>query len=657
MSVTLAISGMSCTACANRIERKLNKLEGVSATVNFATETATVDFSEGTYQEEYFIQLIEKMGYGAEPHFSPLPLVVAFILGIPTAVLSMLPATMHNLYAQIFCLLAALIIYFYSAARFHKATLKNLRQGAFTMDTLVTLGTSAALFWSIFEFARMGHHAHLYFDSVTMVTAFLLLGKYLEHRSKGRASEALKALLNLAPAEAELLDGQRIPTSRIRVGDRFLVGAGAQIATDGVVIEGHSTVDESMLTGEPLPVEKNPGDAVTGATVNTNGRLVVEATRVGKDTVLSQISDLVMRAQAEKAPVQQVVDKVTQYFVPAVMVIALLTLIFTPSEPIRSAVAVLIVACPCALGLATPMALLVGTSAAAKRGILVKGASSLEQATKVNTVVVDKTGTVTTGQLHIDTQLSGEIMAMVAAIETSSSHPVATSLVRYAQENNLEIPPATEVEEIPGSGIRGRVNGHLIEVHRGQVHVDSKLAGTFQVIDAVKPDSGEAVAALKAMGLTVIMLSGDSTAAAQEVASSVGIDEVIAEVSPADKADVIARLQESGATVAMVGDGINDAGALAQADVGIAMASGTDVAIAASDMTLMNSRLGSVPEALKVAQRVVRCIRMNLVWAFGYNVILIPVAALGYLNPMYAGAAMALSSVFVVTHSLTLRRS
>ncbi|MDO4909806.1 MAG: heavy metal translocating P-type ATPase [Corynebacterium sp.] len=656
MSLTLAISGMSCTACANRIERKLNKLEGVSATVNFATETANVDFTEGAYQEEYFIQLIEKMGYGAAPRFSLTPLVVAFIFGVPTAFLSMLPATMHNLYAQWFCLVAALVVYFYSAARFHKATLKNLRQFSFTMDTLVSLGTTAALLWSIYEFIRMGHHAHLYFDSVTMVTAFLLLGKYLEHRSKGKASEALKALLNLGPSEAQLVDGRTVPTTRIKVGDRFLVGAGAQVATDGIVIEGHSRIDESMLTGEPLPVDKGPGDPVTGATVNTNGRLVVEATRVGKDTVLSQISDLVMKAQADKAPVQHLVDKITQYFVPAVMIIALLTLIFTPGEHVRSAVAVLIVACPCALGLATPMALLVGTSAGAKRGLLIKGATALEKAKDIDTVVLDKTGTVTTGQMTVETELPDSVMAMVAALEKSSTHPVAQALVRYAEEKKLLIPEATDVEEIPGQGIRGRVDGAEVEINRSHVLINHRPTGSFQVHDTIKDDSADAIARLEQMGLRVIMLSGDTRANAEAVATQVGIDEVIAEVTPATKSAEIQKLQDEGRVVAMVGDGINDAAALAQADLGCAMASGTDVAIAASDITLMNSHLSSVPEALNLAQRVVRCIRMNLVWAFGYNVILIPVAALGYLNPMYAGAAMALSSVFVVTHSLTLRR-
>lgn len=700
--VDLAVSGMTCTSCSSRVERKLNKMEGVTASVNFATATASVEFDPSRWQEDDVVATVEKTGYGAEvlspeataspaEEYSHIPrLVVAFLLGLPVMVVSMVPAAQFP-YWQWVALALALPVYFYSGYPFHRAALINLRHGAFTMDTLISLGSTSALLWSVYQllwggagdphmhmhFSWQADHGGVYVDTVAMVIAFLLLGKELEHRAKGKSSRALEALLDMGAKEARLEDGSTIAVSSLQVGQRFVVQPGEKIATDGVVVSGRSEVDESMLTGESMPVVKSAGEAVTGATVNTTGALTVEATRVGSDTTLAQMGRLVADAQARKAPVQRLVDKVAQVFVPAVLVVALATLIF---NSVGAAVAVLIVACPCALGLATPTALLVGTGRGAQLGLLIKGPEVLELSRKVDAIVFDKTGTITTGSMSVQAFSSPEALRLAAAVEEKSEHPLARAIVAAAGEQadaGAQRPVVADFEALPGTGVQAVVDGHVVQVGKVsaedlsayvaahpqevpgtvvQVSRDGEVLGTISIADAPKPGAREDVAALHELGLTSYVLTGDNERAAEAVAAEVGIDRVMANVLPEDKAGQVKRLQDEGKVVAMVGDGINDAAALAQADIGIAMGAGTDIAIEASDITLMNSDLASVATALRLSKATLRTIKGNLFWAFAYNVVLIPVAAVGLLNPMFAGAAMALSSVFVVTNSLRLRR-
>lgn len=666
MHADFTVTGMSCTSCSARVERKLNKLPGVRAEVNYATETASVDFDESV-DPKTITDTITKLGYGSkrQPEIMPRLIVAA----VSTVVLMALMFAPHR-WMAIAQLPFALLVYFYSGWLFHRNTLK----GQLTMDTLVTLGTTAALVYSLMHM-HWGWppvaHGHVYFDAVGMITTSLLLGKLLEHRAKNRSSAAFRELLNLGAKQAVLVDGRTVPVADLRVGDVFVVGPGEKVATDGRVVRGSSEVDESMLTGESVPRAVAVGDDVAGATLNTVGSLEVEATRVGEDTVLAQISALVAGAQ-QKAPVQRLVDQISRFFVPTVIVIALVVAFFD----VPSAVAVLVVACPCALGLATPTALLVGTGRAAQLGLLIKGPQVLEQSRKVDTVVFDKTGTVTSGELTAsldceDAAVVGgvalqhcDVVELVAAAESGSEHPVARALVRYAQQNcgdqwrEWEV---TDFAALPGLGVRARV-AHpalgvvCVEVIRGVISVNGVLVARVSARDSLKPTSKQAIELLKADGVEPVLLTGDSAAVAQAVAAEVGIDRVWSEVMPDEKLDVVRTLQDQGRVVAMVGDGINDAAALAQADVGIAMGSGTDVAIEASDITVLNSDLRGVDTALRLSRATVRTIRGNLFWAFAYNVLLIPVAAAGLMEPMWAGAAMALSSVFVVTNSLRLRR-
>ncbi|GAB3584276.1 heavy metal translocating P-type ATPase [Amycolatopsis endophytica] len=718
--VELAIGGMTCASCANRIERKLNKLDGVTATVNYATEKAKVSYPAEVEPQE-LVEAVVAAGYSAT---LPRPeaadsagglrdrLLTSVVLSVPVIALAMVPAWQFDYWQWISLALATPVV-FGAGLPFHRAAWTNLKHGAATMDTLISVGTLAAYLWSVyalvfgtageigmthpFEFTieRGSGEGRIYLEVAAAVTTFILAGRYFEARAKRRAGAALRALLELGAKDVTVLrDGAevRIPASQLVVGDRFVVRPGEKIATDGEIEDGSSAVDASMLTGESVPVEVGPGDAVVGATVNAGGRLVVRATRVGADTQLAQMAKLVEEAQTGKAQVQRLADRVSGVFVPIVLVLALVTLVawLASGEPataaFTAAVAVLIIACPCALGLATPTALLVGTGRGAQLGILIKGPEALESTRRIDTVVLDKTGTVTTGRMALvdvrvaDGEDRDEVLRVAGSLEHASEHPVAKAIAAAVGDHA----PVSEFRNVEGLGVQGVVEGRAVVAGRAALlaewglHLpesladakaeaeelgrtvvalgwDGKARAVLVVADTIKPTSAEAVRRLTALGLRPVLLTGDNEAVAKAVAAEVGITEVIAEVLPADKVDAVKRLQGQGARVAMVGDGVNDAAALAQADLGLAMGTGTDVAIEASDLTLVRGDLRGAVDAIRLARRTLGTIKSNLFWAFAYNVAALPLAALGLLNPMIAGAAMALSSVFVVSNSLRLR--
>ncbi|MBA3734591.1 MAG: cadmium-translocating P-type ATPase [Actinobacteria bacterium] len=703
----LPIEGMTCASCAARVEKKLNKLEGVAATVNYATETATVQYDPEQAEPEALAKAVESAGYhavlqaegevAAQPARDPVRelrvrLVVSAALTLPVLLLAMVSPLQFD-YWQWLSLQLATPVVFWGGWPFHRAALVNLRHGAATMDTLISLGTLAAWGWSVvalffldaglpgmrmkfdLSFGAGGASGEIYLEVAAIVTVLILVGRFLEARAKGRAGEAIKSLLELGAKEARVLrDGQEllVPIDDLRVDDRFVVRPGEKIATDGVVEEGESALDQSMLTGESVPVEVQPGSEVAGATINTYGRLVVRATKVGAETALAQIGRLVTEAQAGKAPVQRLADRVSAIFVPIVIAVAVLTLGFwlgasaTPEFAFAAAVAVLIIACPCALGLATPTALMVGTGRGAQLGILIKGPEILEQTRRIGTIVLDKTGTVTEGRMElvdvapVNGATRADILRLAGAVEAASEHPIAQAVAVTARNEVGALPAVSGFRNVPGIGVLGVVDGHEIEVARrdGAITVswDGTPRATLTVRDTVKESSPEAVRQLKGLGLTPVLLTGDDEVTAQRVADEVGIERVLAEVLPQEKEAEIRRLQDAGEVVAMVGDGVNDAPALARADLGIAIGTGTDVAIEASDLTLVSGDLRGAADAIRLARRTLRTIKGNLFWAFAYNVAAIPLAVAGYLNPIVAAAAMAFSSVFVVTNSLRLRR-
>jgi P-type Cu+ transporter len=703
----LPIEGMTCASCAARVEKKLNKLDGVSATVNYATETATVQYDPQQAEPEALVEAVESAGYhavlrredeeAARSVHDPvrdlrLRLAISAALSAPVLLLAAIPQLQFD-YWQWLSLQLATPVVFWGGWPFHRAALVNLRHGAATMDTLISLGTIAAWGWSVVALffldaglpdMRMkfdlslgagGASGEIYLEVAAVVTVLVLVGRFLEARAKGRAGEAMKSLLELGAKEARVLrDGQEIlvPIDDLRVDDRFVVRPGEKIATDGVVEEGESALDQSMLTGESVPVEVQPGSEVAGATINTYGRLVVRATKVGAETALAQIGRLVTEAQAGKAPVQRLADRVSAIFVPIVIAVAVLTLGFwlgasaTPEFAFAAAVAVLIIACPCALGLATPTALMVGTGRGAQLGILIKGPEVLEQTKRIGTIVLDKTGTVTEGRMELIevAPLNGatraDILRLAGAVESASEHPIAQAVAAVARNEVGGLPTVTGFRNVPGVGVLGFVDGHEVEVARRDGAITVSWDGTprakLTVRDTVKASSPEAVRQLKELGLIPVLLTGDDELTARRVAAEVGIERVLAEVLPHEKEAEIRRLQDAGEVVAMVGDGVNDAPALARADLGIAIGTGTDVAIEASDLTLVSGDLRGAADAIRLARRTLRTIKGNLFWAFAYNVGAIPLAVAGYLNPIVAAAAMAFSSVFVVSNSLRLRR-
>jgi Cu+-exporting ATPase len=735
--IDLPINGMTCASCASRVERRLNELDGVEATVNYATEKAAVSYDAGRVATAELIDAVEAAGYQAtlpvpagaasqaaeedEDPTRPLRdrLIWSAALSLPVLVLSMIPALQFDNWQWLVWNLATPVV-LWAAWPFHRATWANLKHGTATMDTLISVGTLAAWTWSVVALffgdagmtgMKMGFDLipdrsasldHLYFEVAAVVITFVLGGRYFEARAKRKAGAALSALLELGAKDVAIVgddgDERRVPVERLRIGDRFVVRPGEKVATDGVVEEGASAVDQSLLTGESVPVEKGPGEEVVGATVNVGGRLVVRATKVGADTALAQIARLVTDAQSGKAPVQRLADRVAGVFVPIVIVIALGTLGFwlaageSAAFAFTAAVAVLIIACPCALGLATPTALLVGTGRGAQLGLLIKGPEILESTRKVDTIVLDKTGTVTTGKMELvevavaDGVGRADALRLVGGLEHASEHPIARAIAEAARAQGGALPVPEGFANREGLGVEGTVDGHAVlagrpallgdrglrlppELERARSEAeargrtaiaaawDGKARAVFVVADTPKPTSAEAIASLKELGLRPLLLTGDNAATARAVAAQVGIDadDVIAEVLPAEKADVVKRLQGEGRVVAMVGDGVNDAPALAQADLGLALGSGTDVAIEASDLTLVSGDLRAAADAIRLSRKTLGTIRSNLFWAFAYNAALIPAAAAGFLNPLLAGAAMAFSSVFVVSNSLRLR--
>ncbi len=718
-TVRLDVHGMSCTACAARIEKRLNRLDGVEASVNYATEKATVRVPEGT-DHQVLLDTVAATGYSATlphqhhggghdhtggPHGDGLHgaasmrrrALVSGVLSLPVLVLSMVPATQLPGWQWLALALATPVVT-WGAWPFHRAAATNLRHGAATMDTLVSVGVGAAYLWSLWalllggageigmrmQWSFTGGGAHeIYLEVATVVTTFVLLGHYLEADAKRQSSAALRALLDLGAKDVAVLrDGRetRVPVDDVRVGDHFVVRPGETIATAGEVVEGASAVDESMLTGESVPVEVDEGRAVTGATVNVGGRLVVRATAVGADTRLAQMARLVEEAQEGKAEVQRLADRVAAWFVPSVIALAVVTFLGwallggTVTQAFVASVAVLIIAGPCALGLATPTALMVGTGRGAQLGVLIKGPQVLESTRRVDTVVLDKTGPGTTGEMRVvDVRPAagvdvGRLRALAAGVEHASEHPVARAVAALVDQPL----PVREFANHPGQGVSGVVDGSLVRAGRASwlghdveptdvvgttivVEADGRLVGTVTVADTVRPTSRQAVADLRDLGLEPVLLTGDARRVADAVAAEVGIEHVEAEVTPDDKLRTVQRLQAEGRVVAMVGDGVNDAAALAASDLGIAMGTGTDVAIAASDLTLVSGDLSSAVVAVRLSRATLRTIRTNLVWAFGYNVAALPLAVAGLLNPMIAGVAMAASSVLVVTNSLRLR--
>ncbi|HXD71257.1 MAG TPA: heavy metal translocating P-type ATPase [Gaiellales bacterium] len=687
--VRLRIDGMHCASCAARVERGLNRVEGVTASVNYLTEQATVRCPPD-FEVERLVGAVESAGYtareaahehaGGGHHHDDEPaavlrrrLAVAVALTVPVVLIGMI-SSLHFAGWEWVSLALATPVVFYSGWGIHRSTLQSARHGVAQMDTLITLGTLAAWSWSVVVLVA-GLDADTYFEVAAVVTTFILVGRLLEAGAKRRSGDAIRRLLELGAHDVRVLrDGREelVPVEALAVGDRFVVGPGEKVATDGLVEDGRSAVDVSMLTGEPIPVEVGPGDGVTGATVNANGRLVVRATRVGADTALARIAALVDEAQSGKAPAQRLADRVSAIFVPVVMVVAVATLAgwllagASPSAAFTAAVAVLIIACPCALGLATPTALMVGTGRGAQLGVLIRGPEILERTRRIGTIVLDKTGTVTQGRIELAgvTPLNGagraDVLRLAGAVESASEHPIGRAVAAAARAETGDLPPVRDFVNVPGTGVRGTVEGHAVEVGRGAsaitVSWDGEPRAELAVRDAVKPTSAEAVAQLRRMGLVPVLLTGDTEDAARRVARDVGIDRVVAGASPEDKVSEIRRLQAAGEVVAMVGDGVNDAPALAQADLGLAIGTGTDVAIEASDLTLVSGDLRSAVDAIGLARRTLRTIRSNLFWAFAYNVAAIPLAAAGLLSPVIAAAAMAMSSLFVVGNSLRLRR-